>query len=244
MISLIKRDILKNTKYKYILYIITIYLLYLIFQKIIFPNNFKDIIKLFSRNLGICYDTNHFLDILIILLTNFFLSYNAISILFTDLKYGKEQILLRISTKKYIITKLISILIITFLINLIIYLILTFLINLIIYLILTLSITLMGYNIYNFVLLKLFIMDLIIKILFQYIVIAIYTLFRKNISIFFSFITPLTALLKINSGKIFFAYNNNMYILLLILILITIFTYWILKLKIINLFERSEKNEI
>ena len=153
MISLIKRDILKNTKYKYILYIITIYLLYLIFQKIIFPNNFKDIIKLFSRNLGICYDTNHFLDILIILLTNFFLSYNAISILFTDLKYGKEQILLRISTKKYIITKLISILIITFLINLIIYLILT------------LSITLMGYNIYNFVLLKLFIMDLIIKIL-------------------------------------------------------------------------------
>ena len=244
MISLIKRDILKNTKYKYILYIITIYLLYLIFQKIIFPNNFKDIIKLFSRNLGICYDTNHFLDILIILLTNFFLSYNAISILFTDLKYGKEQILLRISTKKYIITKLISILIITFLINLIIYLILTFLINLIIYLILTLSITLMGYNIYNFVLLKLFIMDLIIKILFQYIVIAIYTLFRKNISIFFSFITPLTALLKINSGKIFFAYNNNMYILLLILILITIFTYLILKLKIINLFERSEKNEI
>ena len=227
MISLIKRDILKNTKYKYILYIITIYLLYLIFQKIIFPNNFKDIIKLFSRNLGICYDTNHFLDILIILLTNFFLSYNAISILFTDLKYGKEQILLRISTKKYIITKLISILIITFLINLI-----------------TLSITLMGYNIYNFVLLKLFIMDLIIKILFQYIVIAIYTLFRKNISIFFSFITPLTALLKINSGKIFFAYNNNMYILLLILILITIFTYLILKLKIINLFERSEKNEI
>ena len=223
MISLIKRDILKNTKYKYILYIITIYLLYLIFQKIIFPNNFKDIIKLFSRNLGICYDTNHFLDILIILLTNFFLSYNAISILFTDLKYGREQILLRISTKKYIITKLISILIITFLINLIIYLILT------------LSITLMGYNIYNFVLLKLFIMDLIIKILFQYIVIAIYTLFRKNISIFFSFI---------NSGKIFFAYNNNMYILLLILILITIFTYWILKLKIINLFERSEKNEI
>ena len=232
MISLIKRDILKNTKYKYILYIITIYLLYLIFQKIIFPNNFKDIIKLFSRNLGICYDTNHFLDILIILLTNFFLSYNAISILFTDLKYGKEQILLRISTKKYIITKLISILIITFLINLIIYLILT------------LSITLMGYNIYNFVLLKLFIMDLIIKILFQYIVIAIYTLFRKNISIFFSFITPLTALLNINSGKIFFAYNNNMYILLLILILITIFTYLILKLKIINLFERSEKNEI
>ena len=114
MISLIKRDILKNTKYKYILYIITIYLLYLIFQKIIFPNNFKDIIKLFSRNLGICYDTNHFLDILIILLTNFFLNYNAISILFTDLKYGKEQILLRISTKKYIITKLISILIITF----------------------------------------------------------------------------------------------------------------------------------
>ena len=219
MISLIKRDILKNTKYKYILYIITIYLLYLIFQKIIFPNNFKDIIKLFSRNLGICYDTNHFLDILIILLTNFFLSYNAISILFTDLKYGKEQILLRISTKKYIITKLISILIITFLINLIIYLILT------------LSITLMGYNIYNFVLLKIFIMDLIIKILFQYIVIAIYTLFRKNISIFFSFITPLTALLKINSGKIFFAYNNNMYILLLILILITIFTYLILKLK-------------
>ena len=47
MISLIKRDILKNTKYKYILYIITIYLLYLIFQKIIFPNNFKVIIKLF-----------------------------------------------------------------------------------------------------------------------------------------------------------------------------------------------------
>ena len=104
--------------------------------------------------------------------------------------------------------------------------------------------TFLGFFIILGILLKLFIMDLIIKILFQYIVIAIYTLFRKNISIFFSFITPLTALLKINSGKIFFAYNNNMYILLLILILITIFTYWILKLKIINLFERSEKNEI
>lgn len=234
MISLIKRDILKNTKYKYIFYIIIVYFIYLLFQRIVFPNSFSDIMRVFSRNLGICYDTAHFLDILIILLTNFLYSYNALSILISDLRCGKEQILLRTSKERYIITKIFSIAIVTFLINIAIYLLLSF------------SLFLMGYSIYNFELLKLLIIDLIIKVLFQYIIITVYTLFKNNISNLCSFVTPIIALLNIDVGKNLFAYSHNNIngYWIIILIIVVIISYLILKLKISSLFEREEKNEI
>lgn len=233
MISLIIRDILKNTKYKYILSIIIIYLIYLIFQKIMFPSFFNDIFNLYSRTIGISYETIHFLDILIIVLTNFLFAYNALSILFSDLKLGKEQILLRISKRKYIINKMISIILITFILNLIIYILLS------------LTLFFMNYNIYNLEFLKLFFTDLILKIIFQYVIITLYPLFKNNMVYLCSFITPVIALLNIDNGKILFAYNNEkFYILVLILIIIIIISYLILKYKIKCLFERSEKNEI
>lgn len=233
MISLIIRDILKNTKYKYILSIIIIYLIYLIFQKIMFPSFFNNIFNLYSRTIGISYETIHFLDILIIVLTNFLFAYNALSILFSDLKLGKEQILLRISKRKYIINKMISIILITFILNLIIYILLS------------LTLFFMNYNIYNLEFLKLFFTDLILKIIFQYVIITLYPLFKINMFYLYSFITPVIALLNIDNGKILFAYNNEkFYILVLILIIIIIISYLILKYKIKCLFERSEKNEI
>lgn len=233
MISLIIRDFLKNTKYKYILSIIIIYLIYLIFQKIMFPSFFNNIFNLYSRTIGISYETIHFLDILIIVLTNFLFAYNALSILFSDLKLGKEQILLRISKRKYIINKIISIILITFILNLIIYILLS------------LTLFFMNYNIYNLEFLKLFFTDLILKIIFQYVIITLYPLFKINMFYLYSFITPVIALLNIDNGKILFAYNNEkFYILVLILIIIIIISYLILKYKIKCLFERSEKNEI
>ena len=233
MISLIIRDILKNTKYKYILSIIFIYLIYLIFQKIMFSSFFNNIFNLYSRTIGISYETIHFLDILIIVLTNFLFAYNALSILFSDLKLGKEQILLRISKRKYILNKMISIILITFILNLIIYILLS------------LTLFFMNYNIYNLEFLKLFFTDLILKIIFQYVIITLYPLFKNNMFYLYSFITPVIALLNIDNGKILFAYNNEkFYILVLILIIIFFIYYLILKYKIKCLFERSEKNEI
>lgn len=233
MIYLIKRDILKNINYKYNLFIIAIYLLYLIFQKILFPSYFTDILLLFSRNVGISYNTKHFLDVLIIILTNFLLSYNALSILISDLKCGKEQILLRISSCKFIFSKIMSI-------N-----ISTILINSLIYIVFSINFLFIGYNIFKLNLLILFFKDIIIKVIFQYIIIIIYSLVNYNISYLMCFILPLITLLKIEPLQLFFAYNNdNILCLLVLLMIVLISLYFVLKIKIMSVFERNEKNEI
>ena len=76
----------------------------------------------------------------------------------------------------------------------------------------------MNYNIYNLKFLKLFFTDLILKIIFQYVIITLYPLFKNNMFYLYSFITPVIALLNIDNGKILFAYNNEkFYILVLIM---------------------------
>lgn len=232
MISLIKRDILKNTKYKYMFYIIMIYIFYLIFQKFVLPEFLKEPLNLFSRTLGISYNTIHFLDILIIILTNLFYSYNSLNILLNDLRCGKEQILLRTGKRTYVITKLASISITTIIMNTITYLILCFVMFII------------GVNIYSLELLNIFIIDTILKIIFECFIAGIYSYFGITLSNLCLFITPLAALLKLDIFKLLFAHNNNhVFMSLLTLIIIILCTYIVLRFKIKDLFEKEERNE-
>lgn len=122
MISIIKRDLLSTKRIKCTLSIISIYLIYFFVQNIFIKSLFKGgVEQVFARTIGITYDKMHFLDILIIILSLTYLIYITISIYLDDLSSGKEQILLRIDRKKYIITKLISIIIYILIVNVILY---------------------------------------------------------------------------------------------------------------------------
>lgn len=234
MISIIKRDLLSTKRIKCTLSIISIYLIYFFVQNIFIKSLFKGgVEQVFARTIGITYDKMHFLDILIIILSLTYLIYITISIYLDDLSSGKEQILLRIDRKKYIITKLISIIIYILIVNVILYFLLFTIIRF------------LGYKINIMFILKLFLTDFILKLIYSFISLVIYNFTNIIITILIFMIIPIGVLIHIPI-KFLFAYQNinNLLILFIIFVVLFIGVNKILIFKIDNLFTLEEKNEI
>lgn len=234
MISIIKRDLLSTKRIKCTLSIISIYLIYFFVQNIFIKSLFKGGVKqVFARTIGITYDKMHFLDILIIILSITYLIYITISIYLDDLSSGKEQILLRIDRKKYIIAKLISIIIYILIVNVILYFLLFTIIHF------------LGYKINIMFILKLFLTDFILKLIYSFISLIIYNFTNIIITILIFMIIPIGVLIHIPI-KFLFAYQNinNLLILFIIFVVLFIGVNKILIFKIDNLFTLEEKNEI
>ena len=107
MNSIIKRDLLFSKRIKYTILIFIVYLIYFFIQKWFISHLFDNgIMDAFTRTIGITYNKIHFLDILIIILSNIYLIYISLSIYLNDLESGKEQILLRMDRKRYILYKI------------------------------------------------------------------------------------------------------------------------------------------
>ena len=234
MISIIKRDLLSTKRIKCTLSIISIYLIYFFVQNIFIKSLFKGgVEQVFARTIGITYDKMHFLDILIMILSFTYLIYITISIYLDDLSSGKEQILLRIDRKKYIITKLISIIIYILIVNVILYFLLFTIIHF------------LGYKINIMFILKLFLTDFILKLIYSFISLIIYNFTNIIITILIFIIIPIGVLIHIPI-KFLFAYQNinNLLILFIIFVVLFIGVNKILIFKIDNLFILEEKNEI
>ncbi len=234
MISIIKRDLLSTKRIKCTLSIISIYLIYFFVQNIFIKSLFKGgVEQVFARTIGITYDKMHFLDILIMILSLTYLIYITISIYLDDLSSGKEQILLRIDRKKYIITKLISIIIYILIVNVILYFLLFTIIHF------------LGYKINIMFMLKLFLTDFILKLIYSFISLVIYNFTNIIITILIFMIIPIGVLIHIPI-KFLFAYQNinNLLILFIIFVVLFIGVNKILIFKIDNLFTLEEKNEI
>ena len=234
MISIIKRDLLSTKRIKCTLSIISIYLIYFFVQNIFIKSLFKGgVEQVFARSIGITYDKMHFLDILIMILSLTYLIYITISIYLDDLSSGKEQILLRIDRKKYIITKLISIIIYILIVNVILYFLLFTIIHF------------LGYKINIMFILKLFLTDFILKLIYSFISLIIYNFTNIIITILIFMIIPIGVLIHIPI-KFLFAYQNinNLLILFIIFVVLFIGVNKILIFKIDNLFTLEEKNEI
>ena len=196
MISIIKRDLLSTKRIKCTLSIISIYLIYFFVQNIFIKSLFKGgVEQVFARTIGITYDKMHFLDILIMILSHTYLIYITISIYLDDLSSGKEQILLRIDRKKYIITKLISIIIYILIVNVILYFLLFTIIHF------------LGYKINIMFMLKLFLTDFILKLIYSFISLVIYNFTNIIITILIFMIIPIGVLIHIPI-KFLFAYQN------------------------------------
>ena len=234
MISIIKRDLLSTKRIKCTLSIISIYLIYFFVQNIFIKSLFKGgVEQVFARTIGITYDKMHFLDILIMILSLTYLIYITISIYLDDLSSGKEQIQLRIDRKKYIITKLISIIIYILIVNVILYFLLFTIIHF------------LGYKINIMFILKLFLTDFILKLIYSFISLIIYNFTNIIITILIFMIIPIGVLIHIPI-KFLFAYQNinNLLILFIIFVVLFIGVNKILIFKIDNLFTLEEKNEI
>jgi hypothetical protein len=234
MISLLKRDLFYTfiTNIKFLIYLILILVLYNQFQYYVI---FKDIVKgnlifEFSTNIGVSYEINYFLDILIIILIHTYFLYIAIMLYLKDVKYGQEQIFLRISRLKFIIQKIVNISFITFLVNITIYILLFSLFYI------------KGYA-FNCNLINLLLIDTCIKIILQCFVLIAFQ-FLGLLGVFMPiFLLTISTIKKIDCLKYIFPsiYIGKMNLYLLItLIFIFIFTIFICNTKIYNLFERKK----
>lgn len=234
MSFIIKRDLLTTKRYKYTFYIFLIYLIYFMLQHFFMKSLFKEgIFNVLTRTIGINYNCAHFLDTLIIILTIIYIIFLTLSIYLDDLVCGKEQILLRISRKKYVISKLLSI---------IVYL---FISNFILYIIFTIMFVIFGYKVDYELLLKLFLIDNLLKIVYSYICLIVYNFSNILITILIFMAIPICALLKL-PFQILYAYQNtdNLLNLLLIFVIIFIISKLVLIKRIDSLFLMEEKNEI
>ena len=234
MSSIIKRDLLTTKRYKYTFFIFLIYLFYFLLQYFFMKSLFKEgTLNVLTRSIGINYNCVHFLDILVIILTIIYIIFLTLSIYLDDLSSGKEQILLRISRKKYVVSKLLSI---------IIYI---FISNFILYILFVLMFMLFKYNVnYNF-LLRLFLIDSLLKVIYSYLCLIIYNFTNILITTLILMLIPICALLKL-PFQILYAYQNmnNLWFLLLIFSIIFIISVLVLTKRIDTLFLKEEKNEI
>lgn len=234
MSSIIKRDLLTTKRYKYTFFIFLIYLFYFLLQYFFMKSLFKEgTLNVLTRSIGINYNCVHFLDILVIILTIIYIIFLTLSIYLDDLSSGKEQILLRISRKKYVVSKLLSI---------IIYI---FISNFILYILFVLMFMLFKYNVnYNF-LLRLFLIDSLLKVIYSYLCLIIYNFTNILITTLILMLIPICALLKL-PFQILYAYQNmnNLWFLLLTFSIIFIISVLVLTKRIDTLFLKEEKNEI
>ena len=234
MSSIIKRDLLTTKRYKYTFFIFLIYLFYFLLQYFFMKSLFKEgTLNVLTRSIGINYNCVHFLDILVIILTIIYIIFLTLSIYLDDLSSGKEQILLRISRKKYVVSKLLSI---------IIYI---FISNFILYILFVLMFMLFKYNVnYNF-LLRLFLIDSLLKVIYSYLCLIIYNFINILITTLILMLIPICALLKL-PFQILYAYQNmnNLWFLLLTFSIIFIISVLVLTKRIDTLFLKEEKNEI
>ena len=234
MSSIIKRDLLTTKRYKYTFFIFLIYLFYFLLQYFFMKSLFKEgTLNVLTRSIGINYNCVHFLDILVIILTIIYIIFLTLSIYLDDLSSGKGQVLLRISRKKYVVSKLLSI---------IIYI---FISNFILYILFVLMFMLFKYNVnYNF-LLRLFLIDSLLKVIYSYLCLIIYNFINILITTLILMLIPICALLKL-PFQILYAYQNmnNLWFLLLIFSIIFIISVLVLTKRIDTLFLKEEKNEI
>jgi hypothetical protein len=234
MSSIIKRDLLTTKRYKYTFFIFLIYLFYFLLQYFFMKSLFKEgTLNVLTRTIGINYNCVHFLDILVIILTIIYIIFLTLSIYLDDLSSGKEQILLRISRKKYVVSKLLSI---------IIYI---FISNFILYILFVLMFMLFKYNVnYNF-LLRLFLIDSLLKVIYSYLCLIIYHFINILITTLILMLIPICALLKLPFQTLYAYQNmNNLWFLLLTFSIIFIISALVLTKRIDTLFLKEEKNEI
>lgn len=234
MSSIIKRDLFTTKRYKYTFFIFLIYLTYFFLQHFFMKSLFKEgILNVLTRTIGINYNSVHFLDILVIILTIIYIVFLTLSIYLDDLSSGKEQILLRISRKEYVVSKLLSI---------IIYI---FISNFILYILFVLMFMIFKYNVEYLFLLKLFLIDSLLKVIYSYLCLMIYNSTNILITILIFMLIPICALLKLPFQTLYAFQNiNNLLILLLMLATIFIISALVLTKRIDTLFLKEEKNEI
>ena len=234
MSSTIKRDLFTTKRYKYTFFIFLIYLTYFFLQHLFMKSLFKEgILNVLTRTIGINYNSVHFLDILVIILTIIYIIFLTLSIYLDDLSSGKEQILLRISRKEYVVSKLLSI---------IIYI---FISNFILYILFVLMFMIFKYNVEYLFLLKLFLIDSLLKVIYSYLCLMIYNSTNILITILIFMLIPICTLLKLPFQTLYAFQNiNNLLILLLMLATIFIISALVLTKRIDTLFLKEEKNEI
>ena len=234
MSSIIKRDLFTTKRYKYTFFIFLIYLTYFFLQHFFMKSLFKEgILNVLTRTIGINYNSVHFLDILVIILTIIYIVFLTLSIYLDDLSSGKEQILLRISRKEYVVSKLLSI---------IIYI---FISNFILYILFVLMFMIFKYNVEYLFLLKLFLIDSLLKVIYSYLCLMIYNSTNILITILIFMLIPICTLLKLPFQTLYAFQNiNNLLILLLMLATIFIISALVLTKRIDTLFLKEEKNEI
>lgn len=249
MKSMIYRDLLLFIKRNYMILIIIILLLVL---KTIFnyndfinattsinnssnlpQNNIVDLTPsvytenlFFERVLGLTYNIDGIIEIIYFCLIISFYIYVAVSVYFSDITSAPEQLFLRMSKKKYVIQKLISITAISILIDIILYL--------------TLFITLfaLNCNYFNFEILY---VNILYKIMLQFIIITLF-----NYAEVYSYFIILGLLLSILTFKINYLYflfpsevSFNIFVVIIFTI-ISIVTYDICQKKVVSIF-RKEK---
>jgi hypothetical protein len=235
MNSLIIRDLLIGftKKIKVLMYVLFLVLLYFIFFKFVFPDFLiKNTSELFMEIIGANYNIRSYLDVLLIVLFNVFYVYIALSLYIGDLSQGKEQIFLRMSKLKYVISKLTSITIITILFNIIIY-----------------SFLIVVFAIFNCqipnLIIRIFIIDTLLKLIYQYLSIMFFTFFRNLGTFLLPLILGVVALTRFNYLNFLYPLENlkNIGYILYIYILLLPISIVLLKLGIKDLFEKEEKNE-
>ncbi len=231
-------------KIKYLYLIIFVLILYPLSERMVYffkglPTVFwheTQISSILVKNIGASFDNSGLSDISfyipIVLYT--YLHFQTISCYFNQLKYGPENIFLRLNKTKWLICKYLSIFVYITIFQIIIYPI-----------IITVCYILgLKFDLVN--ILPIFIFDTLVKIYFSYIVIIIVSLFNK-LSIPIIYIILFLGMFNI---KIFYVLNylygeiyiiNNKFMLALVIFMLVMFiTFIINRIMITKLFMKEE----
>lgn len=180
----------------------------------------------FERSLGLTYNIDDIIEIIYMCLMMSLYIYAAVSIYFSDITSAPEQMFLRMSKKKYIIQKLISIKIISILISLILYV--------------ALFITLYVLNV-NYINFELLFVNIFYKLILQFLIIVLFG--YMNIYSYFIILGLYLSIVTFKIKHLYFLFpswnNFNIYIFIILMLVLPL-TYRICHKKIVNLF-RKEK---
>ena len=229
---LLIKDLLSFRNYwKIFLIYLLIINLYPFFLKANLGNRFQLSYQILLTNLGSTPNINSIFEVMLLLLTYSFITFITLSQFTNDFIMGNENIFLRMSKRKFFLSKIISIIITILIINFFLFIML-----LITYSILNCHIDISKY-------LKLFIIDSLIKINYSILNISLFLLIRKWFFLFMTILITLGSIGKISILSYpFFAinyYHQEIYIIINTIIVI-IFTNIIYKLKVNTLFERTD----
>lgn len=216
-----------------------ILILYPIFIRIVLDINFTDLdeIDLFLGNIGGNYNVNSVFEYLILLWNVTFYSYIVIDVFTKDVKYGRENIFLRVSKEKWLTRKII--IIITY----------TTILEIFSFLILGLVYILLGANFDISTIFSIIVIDILIKLFLQFINIFL-LLFSSKYSFFiiiFIYTIPFAFANFFNDyinqfTQIYFtsSYMKNSMLILVTIIIGTLALIIANKLLLEKFFERCE----